>query len=99
MQFRVNKWRLDVTCFTTHCSDDLFSLDHNPGKTLCVGASYVSLECAGFLRSIGCDVTVMVRSIYLRGFDQQMAGLVSDYMGKYGVKFVRPCVPTSVRSG
>ncbi|EUB63258.1 Thioredoxin reductase 3 [Echinococcus granulosus] len=78
-------------------SDDLFSLDHNPGKTLCVGASYVSLECAGFLSSIGCDVTVMVRSIFLRGFDQQMAGLVSDYMAKYGVKFVRPCVPTSVR--
>lgn len=71
-------------------------MDRNPGKTLCVGASYVSLECAGFLRSIGCDVTVMVRSIYLRGFDQQMAGLVAKYMEKYGVKFVRPCVPTSV---
>uniref|UniRef100_A0A5K3F8L2 thioredoxin-disulfide reductase (NADPH) n=1 Tax=Mesocestoides corti TaxID=53468 RepID=A0A5K3F8L2_MESCO len=78
-------------------SDDLFSLDHNPGKTLCVGASYVSLECAGFLRSIGCDVTVMVRSIYLRGFDQQMADMVGAYMDRYGVKFVRPCVPTSVR--
>ncbi|VDK21587.1 unnamed protein product [Taenia asiatica] len=83
--------------FIDHCSDDLFSLDHNPGKTLCVGASYVSLECAGFLRSIGCDVTVMVRSIYLRGFDQQMAELVSNYMEKYGVKFIRPCVPTSIR--
>ena len=79
-------------------SDDLFSLDHNPGKTLCVGASYVSLECAGFLKSIGCDVTVMVRSIYLRGFDQQMAGMVGNYMERCGVKFVRSCVPTSVSS-
>lgn len=43
-------------CF--HYSDDLFSLSYNPGKTLCVGASYVSLECAGFLKGIGNDVTV-----------------------------------------
>jgi pyruvate/2-oxoglutarate dehydrogenase complex dihydrolipoamide dehydrogenase (E3) component len=50
-------------------SDDLFSLKKNPGKTLVVGASYVALECAGFLKGIGCDTTVMVRSILLRGFD------------------------------
>ncbi|VUZ53189.1 unnamed protein product [Hymenolepis diminuta] len=78
-------------------SDDLFSLDRSPGKTLCIGASYVSLECAGFLRSVGYDVTVMVRSIYLRGFDQQMAGMVGDYMEKLGVRFVRPCVPVSIK--
>lgn len=39
-------------------SDDLFSLPYAPGKTLCVGASYVSLECAGFLHGVGFDVTV-----------------------------------------
>lgn len=83
--------------FLTSYSDDIFSLDHHPGKTLLVGASYVSLECAGFLKSIGCDTTVMVRSIYLRGFDQQMAELVGGYMEKpYDIKFIRPCVPTSV---
>jgi len=80
-------------------SDDIFSLDHHPGKTLLVGASYVSLECAGFLKSIGCDTTVMVRSIYLRGFDQQMAELVGGYMEKpYDIKFIRPCVPTSIKA-
>jgi pyruvate/2-oxoglutarate dehydrogenase complex dihydrolipoamide dehydrogenase (E3) component len=41
-----------------------------PGKTLVVGASYVALECAGFLTAFGYDTTVMVRSIFLRGFDQ-----------------------------
>ncbi len=51
-------------------SDDLFSLDTPPGKTLVVGASYVALECAGFLASLGFEVTCMVRSILLRGFDQ-----------------------------
>jgi len=51
-------------------SDDLFSMQTPPGKTLVVGASYVALECAGFLAGLGFDVTCMVRSILLRGFDQ-----------------------------
>lgn len=84
----------DVFCI--NCSDDLFSLPYCPGKTLTVGASYVSLECAGFLHGIGLDVTVMVRSILLRGFDQQMADLVGNYMQDQGIKFIRPCVPTKV---
>lgn len=50
-------------------SDDIFSLKESPGKTLVIGASYVALECAGFLNALGYDVTVMVRSILLRGFD------------------------------
>ena len=54
-----------------HCitSDDVFWLKKSPGKTLVVGASYVALECAGFLTAIGCKTSVLVRSILLRGFD------------------------------
>jgi len=63
---------------------------------LCVGASYVSLECAGFLKGIGIDVTVMVRSILLRGFDQQMADMIGDYMEKHHVKFLRGSVPVEI---
>jgi len=74
-------------------SDDIFSLPYNPGKVLCVGASYISLECAGFLHKLGLDTTVMVRSILLRGFDQQMAGKVGEYMENMGVNFIRECVP------
>ncbi|XP_044157323.1 thioredoxin reductase 3 [Bufo gargarizans] len=77
-------------------SDDLFSLPHCPGKTLVVGASYVALECAGFLAGIGLDVTVMVRSIFLRGFDQEMADRAGAYMETHGVKFIKKFVPTSV---
>ena len=83
---------------TCDFSDDLFSLPYCPGKTLSIGASYVSLECAGFLRGLGLDVTVMVRSILLRGFDQQMAELAGDFMKAEGVNFLRPCVPTKVSS-
>uniref|UniRef100_A0AAY4BH76 Thioredoxin-disulfide reductase n=1 Tax=Denticeps clupeoides TaxID=299321 RepID=A0AAY4BH76_9TELE len=56
----------------------------------------VALECAGFLTGVGLDTTVMVRSIGLRGFDQQMAGLVTDYMEAYGTKFAWKCVPKKV---
>ena len=41
-------------------SDDLFSLSNPPGKTLIVGASYIALECGGFLKGLGYDVTIMV---------------------------------------
>lgn len=77
-------------------SDDLFSLPYCPGKTLMVGASYVSLECGGFLQAFGLDVTIMVRSILLRGFDQQMAEKVGEYMQNHGINFIRPCVPTKI---
>lgn len=77
-------------------SDDLFSLPYHPGKTLLVGASYIALECAGFLAGLGVDSTVMVRSILLRGFDQQIAGLIGNYMENNGVRFVRGQVPVKV---
>lgn len=44
----------------------------------------------------GLDVTVMVRSILLRGFDQEMAEKAGAYMEKLGVKFIRGAVPTKV---
>lgn len=74
-------------------SDDIFSLESNPGKTLCVGASYIALECAGFLAGLGIDTTVAVRSILLRGFDRECAGRIGDFMGKHGVKFKREVTP------
>ncbi|XP_021060357.1 thioredoxin reductase 1, cytoplasmic isoform X2 [Mus pahari] len=77
-------------------SDDLFSLPYCPGKTLVVGASYVALECAGFLAGIGLDVTVMVRSILLRGFDQDMANKIGEHMEEHGIKFIRQFVPTKI---
>lgn len=78
-------------------SDDIFQLDHAPGNTLVIGASYVALECAGFLRSMGFPVTVMVRSILLRGFDQDMAERIGKYMEtEEQTVFCRKCVPTKL---
>ncbi|NXI71406.1 TRXR2 reductase, partial [Anseranas semipalmata] len=81
-------------------SDDLFWLKESPGKTntkLPVFVFYhVSLECAGFLTGIGLDTTVIMRTIPLRGFDQQMASLVTEYMESYGTRFLKKCIPTKV---
>jgi thioredoxin reductase (NADPH) len=77
-------------------SDDVFSLEQSPGKTLCVGASYISLECAGFLHGIGLDVTVSVRSILLRGFDRECSDKIGKLMEDGGIKFKREVVPNKL---
>lgn len=83
-------WQIYIFFFSSPLfSDDLFALKHCPGKTLLVGASYISLECAGFLKAFGLDVTVMVRSILLRGFDRQMADLIGSYMENHGIRFIK----------
>eukprot|EP00937_MAST-01D_sp_MAST-1D-sp2_P000101 g101.t1 len=71
-------------------SDDIFSLSASPGRTLCVGAGYVALECAGLLRGLGLPVTLCVRSVPLRGagFDKQCAAHVCDAMRAQGVRFL-----------
>jgi thioredoxin reductase (NADPH) len=77
-------------------SDDIFYLEKSPGKTLCVGGSYISLECAGFLAELGYDVTVSARSILLRGFDRQCAEKVGEVMFNNGVKFLMGTSPSSI---
>jgi len=74
----------------------VFKLKTDPGATLVVGASYVALECAGFLAGIGRATTVMMRSIPLRGFDQQMANMVVDYMEAHGTAFIRGAQPSKI---
>ena len=61
-----------------------------------VGASYVALECAGFLTALGYDATVMVRSILLRGFDQDMANRIGAFMETHGTKFIRGATPVKL---
>ncbi|KAL0212985.1 hypothetical protein RCL1_006611 [Eukaryota sp. TZLM3-RCL] len=81
-----------------HCitSDDIFSKKTPPGKTAIIGASYIALETAGFLNGLGYSATVFIRSTPLRGFDQQIATMVVNYMENHGVRFMRQTTPTSI---
>jgi thioredoxin reductase (NADPH) len=56
---------------------------------LIVGGSYVAIETAGFLSSLGNDVTLSVRSQMLRGFDEESVEHVVDSLQK--VKILQPC--------
>jgi len=67
-----------------------------PGDTLVIGASYVALECAGFIHGVGYSTSVMMRSIPLRGFDQQMAMQVKNYMVEEGISFIEGSTPSAV---
>ncbi|XP_077996537.1 thioredoxin reductase 2, mitochondrial-like [Glandiceps talaboti] len=78
-------------------SDDLFALQKPPGKILVIGASYVALECAGFLHGLGFPTSLMMRSIPLRGFDRQMSGYVAEHMESIGIHFLRACVPVKMK--
>lgn len=78
-------------------SDDLFSLKEAPGKTCVVGAGYVALECAGFLRGLRqSEVTVLVRSILLRGFDRDMVERVHESLVAHGVDLQVGVLPVSI---
>lgn len=78
-------------------SDDLFSLDAAPNKTLVVGGGYIALECAGFLTELGYDITVAVRSTtLLRGFDRQCAEKIGGIMADLGTKFAYEWQPQSI---
>jgi thioredoxin reductase (NADPH) len=54
-----------------HCitSDDIFWMKKAPGKTLIIGAGYIAVECGGFIRGMGHEVSLLVRSTVLRNFD------------------------------
>ena len=83
---------LELPGAVEHCltSDDIFWRNKPPGKCLVVGAGYIGLECGGFLGGMGYPVTILHRSVMLRGFDSEMVDNVVDYMKQFaGVKFVQ----------
>jgi len=45
---------------------------------------------------MGYEVDIMVRSILLRGFDQEVAEKIGEFMRLGGVNFIRPAVPSKV---
>jgi len=46
---------------------------------------------------MGYEVDIMVRSILLRGFDQEIAEKIGDFMQLNGVKFIRQTIPHKVQ--
>lgn len=78
-------------------SDDLFMKADAPGKTCVIGAGYVALECAGFIAGLHQgEVSVLVRSMPLRGFDRDLVNTVTTYMTAHGTKIIEGVTPASI---
>eukprot|EP01035_Chromulina_nebulosa_P020790 gene20790-26950_t len=83
-------------------SDDLFSLDKPPGKTCIIGAGYIALECAGFIQTLNhstsynSSVTLVIRSIALRGFDRDSVNVIMNAVEAIGVKTIYDTTPTHI---
>lgn len=70
-------------------SDDLFSLDRDPGTTLVVGGGYIAVECAGFLKGLGKEVYLANRSSFLRMMDGDMAEKITEELMDEGVRAMK----------
>ena len=55
-----------------------------------VGAGYIAVEMAGILKSLGCEVTQIIRrDLVLRSFDADISRAVTEEVEHLGVKLLR----------
>ncbi|PSN41331.1 hypothetical protein C0J52_20909 [Blattella germanica] len=83
------KWGLGGTCVNVGCIPK--KLMH---KASILGEDIK--EAGSFGWQVPGSAVTQVRSILLRGFDQQLAEMVGNHMKDHGVKFLRPCVPSRI---
>lgn len=63
--------------------DELFLLKKSPGKSLVLGNDYQALEFAGFLRGIGCEVTVIYPSSSFKDLDETFVKKLLAFLATY----------------
>jgi glutathione reductase (NADPH) len=62
-------------------SNEIFYLQEQPKRIVCVGGGFIALEFAQIMDGLGSDVTLMYRGeLFLRGFDRDMRELLRDEM-------------------
>lgn len=65
----------------TITSNEIFYLEKQPKRMICVGGGYIAVEFAQIMDGLGTDVTLMYRGeLFLRGFDQDMREHMRDEM-------------------
>lgn len=69
-------------------SDDFFELTEQPRRVAVVGGGYIAVELAGVLKSLGSEVTMVLRrDQVLSGFDPLMRETLTEEMAAAGVGF------------
>ncbi len=78
-------------------SDDFFSWQNCPARVAIVGAGYIAVELAGVLRSLGVDVTLLLRGQrLLRPFEATLSDVLLEEMSAQGINIVTGFVPHRV---
>lgn len=72
-------------------SDGFFELTRRPDRVAIVGAGYIAVELAGMLRSLGAQVTLILRGEHLlRSFDSLIRDALMEELSHAGISIV-PC--------
>ena len=80
-------------------SDEAFDLDKLPERILIAGGGYVAVEFAGILAGLGSEVTLVYRGDkVLRGFDDDLRGVVEAGMNGRGIRIVYNQVIDEIRA-
>lgn len=78
-------------------STEALSLAEQPKRLLVVGGGYIAVEIGGLFRSLGSEVTLVLRgSEVLRGFDDEVRGFLSRAMRARGIDLRSETVVTSL---
>lgn len=65
----------------TITSNEIFYLEDQPKRIVCVGGGFIALEFASIMDGLGSDVTLMYRGdLFLRGFDEDMRAHLKEEM-------------------
>ena len=78
-------------------SNEALDLKVLPKKIIIVGAGYIAVEFAGIFRSLGVDVTLVLRADkVLRGFDEDVRECLATEMEKRGITLKTDSVVRSI---
>ena len=71
-------------------SDGFFELESLPKKAVVVGAGYIAVEMAGILKSLGSEVTQVIRKDkVLRSFDPMIVDAVTEELETMGIELLK----------
>ncbi|CAG0913792.1 unnamed protein product [Notodromas monacha] len=71
-------------------SDGIFDLDKVPKHAVVVGAGYIAVEMAGILKSLGAEVSLVIRyDKILRSFDQMLSEKATESVEELGINLIR----------
>ena len=71
-------------------SDGFFELDALPKKSVVVGAGYIAVEMAGILKSLGSEVSLVIRGQrVLRTFDETISESLTNELEHMGINVLK----------